>query len=464
MAIAAKLKGDQAAENGRIPWKQRPDMAGDGTRWYDTGLWALLWEFGRLMSAPDKEELQRPIDAPPPSTLQKIGNKARQALNGLGTAADGSARGSCIAIDTILGDWSPDFVKADAARAAEGLHPSTVAAVRIMGVIAREAMINIAANGLGRLLGPLVGRLGQALGLTAGEARGLGLVLASANAVRQLDGFLTNFKEGLDALDRGDNEAAAAAFSRAAINGIGFLDSVGQVWKGLKQCCCQCFPPDTLVATETGLRPIAKIEAGDRVWTYDFQGGAWRLCEVEWRHDSDYFGPIVTLDAAVGEVTATAWHPFWVVEGEDLESRPACRHLDSNEDRGQSLRGRWVNSHDLREGDVVFLRDAGPVAIRRVCQHDKLTPVCNLTIRGLHAFAVGEGQLLVHNTSGSENTPKWVWREYMSMKENYRILRDPNAPEWRKDLAIQYLKESFERFRAYYGNPDWQPPNCIVGP
>ena len=31
-------------------------------------------------------------------------------------------------------------------------------------------------------------------------------------------------------------------------------------------------------------------------------------------------------------------------------------------------------------------------------------PVHNLTIRGLHTFVVGESQLLVHNTSGSEGS------------------------------------------------------------
>src|SRR5207253_2517421 len=70
-----------------------------------------------------------------------------------------------------------------------------------------------------------------------------------------------------------------------------------------------CFPPATLVATEAGLRPIAQVEPGERVWAYDFQGGVWRLCEVEYRHDANYDGPLVTIDIGVGEVTTTAYHP-----------------------------------------------------------------------------------------------------------------------------------------------------------
>ena len=45
------------------------------------------------------------------------------------------------------------------------------------------------------------------------------------------------------------------------------------------------------------------------------------------------------------------------------------------------------------------------------------TPVCNLTVEGLHTFAVGEMQALVHNSSGTVGEPtggEWVrprgWR------------------------------------------------------
>jgi hypothetical protein len=50
------------------------------------------------------------------------------------------------------------------------------------------------------------------------------------------------------------------------------------------------------------------------------------------------------------------------------------------------------------------------------------------------------------------------------MKENYRILRDANEPQWRKDQALDLLKEAIQRLRDFYGNPNWQPPNTIVDP
>jgi hypothetical protein len=164
-----------------------------------------------------------------------------------------------------------------------------------------------------------------------------------------------------------------------------------------------CFPPDTPVASETGLRRIGEIEAGDRVWGYDFEAGSWRLCEVDCRHDSNYNGQLVTLDVGVDEVTATSYHPFWVIEGEDLEGRPALRHVGIKDDRDGALAGRWVNSHDLREGDVVFIRTGRAAAVGSVRTRDVSLAVCNLTVRGLHTFAVGNAQILVHNTSGSVN-------------------------------------------------------------
>ncbi len=162
----------------------------------------------------------------------------------------------------------------------------------------------------------------------------------------------------------------------------------------------QCFLPETLVATECGLRAIAEIKPGDRVWAYHFANGTWQLSEVECRHDSEYDGDMVTLSVGTEEVTATSNHPFWVVEGQELDQRPAPRHVGEGEDRGTSLPGRWIDAHDLREGDAVFLRGNGPVAICRVRLNPTHTPVCNLTVGGLHNFAVGGIQILVHNKIG----------------------------------------------------------------
>jgi hypothetical protein len=86
------------------------------------------------------------------------------------------------------------------------------------------------------------------------------------------------------------------------------------------------------------------------------------------------------------------------VEGEDLCGRPRSRHLAPAEDEGRSIPGRWVDSHHLQPGDVVICQDGRSRRIERValtCVERE--PVCNLTVRDHHTFAVGQAAVLVHN-------------------------------------------------------------------
>src|SRR5262249_37140031 len=83
------------------------------------------------------------------------------------------------------------------------------------------------------------------------------------------------------------------------------------------------------------------------------------------------------------------------------QSRPLISEVDLTEDMGRGLPGRWVSACDLRERDVLFLRTGKTASVRAVSQREDRTPVCNLTVGDLHSFAVGEAQVLVHNTPGS---------------------------------------------------------------
>ncbi len=59
--------------------------------------------------------------------------------------------------------------------------------------------------------------------------------------------------------------------------------------------------------------------------------------------------------------------------------------------------GRWVNAGELRVGDAVFLRTRGEVTVAAVESRPGPIVVYNLTIADLHCYAVGAGELLVHN-------------------------------------------------------------------
>jgi hypothetical protein len=70
------------------------------------------------------------------------------------------------------------------------------------------------------------------------------------------------------------------------------------------------------------------------------------------------------------------------------------------EDEGLSLPGRWVNSHELRCGDVLIGQDGQRRVVLKIEQEFVSGfLVHNLTIREDHTFAVGADALLVHNTA-----------------------------------------------------------------
>ncbi|MBI2480171.1 MAG: AHH domain-containing protein, partial [Planctomycetia bacterium] len=187
-------------------------------------------------------------------------------------------------------------------------------------------------------------------------------------------------------------KATAPVTSRVA-NGVG--DVLPIVNQRLK-----CFTPDTLVSTEHGPRPIAEIEPGDRIYAFDFALGTWTLADVEHRHDNQYEGPMLTIEAGGNRLRTTTHHPFWVVDGRDLDDRSTPRGLAKDEDQDETLTGRWVNSHELRAGDVIFTQEGERLPITSIEQtYEPDISVCNLTIAKFHTFAVGGSLILVHNTS-----------------------------------------------------------------
>jgi len=163
----------------------------------------------------------------------------------------------------------------------------------------------------------------------------------------------------------------------------------------------ECFSRETPVATPAGPKAIGEIEPGELVFAHDFRTGQWLSRRVLERHDSLYNGPLVAITTDGGTIQTTLYHPFWVLRGSDLHERPTPRELADHEDQGLSLQGRWVNSHELRAGDVLIGRDGSPQIVLHIAQqYEELYPVSNLTIEENHTFAVGPDAILVHNTAG----------------------------------------------------------------
>jgi hypothetical protein len=167
----------------------------------------------------------------------------------------------------------------------------------------------------------------------------------------------------------------------------------------------KCFSRDTLVHTATGPRPIGEIEPGEQIWSYHFERGVWGLCEVKERLDNTYSGPVISITGDNTTIEATAYHPFWVIEGRDLQERSKPRELQEHEDEGHLLPGRWVNSHELRAGDCIITRSGTRAIITEIRQRfDDAFPVSNLSIIGHHNYAVGDVGVLVHNKPVCDET------------------------------------------------------------
>ena len=122
----------------------------------------------------------------------------------------------------------------------------------------------------------------------------------------------------------------------------------------------RCFAPETPIATPDVPRPIGEVRRGDRVLAFDHRTGAWSPRAVADFHENIYDGPLFTIATESGTIRATIYHPFWVLDGLDLGERATPRELDEREDQGLALPGRWVNSHELRCGDLLIGRDGRP--------------------------------------------------------------------------------------------------------
>lgn len=136
------------------------------------------------------------------------------------------------------------------------------------------------------------------------------------------------------------------------------------------------------------------------MYSFDFAAGNWVLAKVTntKRHDNTYVGSVVTVHVGDTRIEATAGHPFWVIEGQNLHERALPHELNEHEDEGQSLAGRWVSSQELKVGDLVIGLDGAAKRVDRLAiREDTALPVSNLSVAQHHSYAVGQAGLLVHN-------------------------------------------------------------------
>jgi ankyrin repeat protein len=98
------------------------------------------------------------------------------------------------------------------------------------------------------------------------------------------------------------------------------------------------------------------------------------------------------------EIQATGHHPFYVVSGNRLESRPLPLVIPEDE-LGMFGSGRWVEARHLEVGDILRRMDGEGLSITSLSSRNEKTTVYHLEIEGIHTFGVHETGILVHNKS-----------------------------------------------------------------
>ncbi|MFB1490946.1 MULTISPECIES: ribonucleoside-diphosphate reductase subunit alpha [unclassified Thiocapsa] len=110
----------------------------------------------------------------------------------------------------------------------------------------------------------------------------------------------------------------------------------------------QCFAPETTVFTADGPKPIADVRVGDLVLG---QRGRYREVTEHFTYDQKDAPMVrVAVKHSVNDLTVTAGHPFWAIQGVPME-QSIERTLGQIEQA--RFRPEWVEAGQLTRGDYV---------------------------------------------------------------------------------------------------------------
>ena len=199
--------------------------------------------------------------------------------------------------------------------------------------------------------------------------------------------------------------------------------------------------------------PIERIVAGDQVWSCDLTAGDWRLCRVAETYVFDHVGDLVEIFVAGDRIESTYHHPYWVVEGRNLQDRPSPDHVTAAEVQGGVVPGRWVDAGDLQVGDIMLSLDGRRLPIEEILFRHVREQVYNLAVDDLYTYAVGPNRVLVHNNCGDilqtgGNTIKKSTAK--ALNENLGLNLHPR--EWGR--ALEKLKKQAGLPNNHHGQID----------
>ena len=168
----------------------------------------------------------------------------------------------------------------------------------------------------------------------------------------------------------------------------------------------QCFTGDTLVSTESGLRPIEDIQAGDYVWSENTETGEKELKKVLSVSitETDQLVHVITGNGT--EINTTENHPFYT------------------EGKG------WCVASELEEGDVLRTQDGKTETVASVEMEtlDEPVKVYNLEIEDSHTYYVSVDGVLVHNECNID-------ADYLKKKNEKHIFSEKHIKDGISDLG-----------------------------
>ncbi len=247
---------------------------------------------------------------------------------------------------------------------------------------------------------------------------GFGLVVGGATALGGADQFQAGLRQAITGettptfayqatLNATHNPTAAAIANLGEASLGGLANAAGKAATAAKDAeelgnglLAGCFPADTWVSAENGLRPIQSMRAGEKVWAYDLVADTWALRRIVETYEHEYEGDLIELTIAGEIVEATGNHPFWVVDGEGLDRRSRPEHVPAAPPDARAP-GRWVDAAGLTTGDVLLLQSGLRTPVTAVLARQIRQPVYNFQVEELHTYAVGKCQVLVHNKAAS---------------------------------------------------------------
>ncbi|MHC4621013.1 MAG: polymorphic toxin-type HINT domain-containing protein, partial [Planctomycetota bacterium] len=173
-----------------------------------------------------------------------------------------------------------------------------------------------------------------------------------------------------------------------------------------------CFPADTVISTTEGDVPIAEVNVGDLVWSYDTKTGQTERSRVVniFKRRAER---VVALAIGNDVLEVTPEHPFWIPQ------------------RG------WVRAGELVGGDSLLTCEGEVLKISETKPLQKKVDVYNIEVDGYHNYFVSRQRVLVHNKArvnlpGRGASGKEVFRflakhgfRWIRNKGSHRIMKGP---------------------------------------